>query len=116
MALENSSYKSQESANTTQETFPKVSKEVSELSKNKDVQEALHTMTDFCLKNAYSKEMKELNTVNCTEIYKQIIDKNPEALFFISGNLQLPVSQKNFSNLNGIQKMSFMSLYTILKE
>jgi hypothetical protein len=71
-------------------------------------------MTDICLKKAYSKEMKILNTINCAEIYKQIIDKNPQALLFISTDLQLPVSEKNFSNLNGIQKMSFMALNSIL--
>lgn len=88
--------------------------EIRELAQDPEVQESLNTMTDICLKKAYSKEMKILNTINCAEIYKQIIDKNPQALLFISTDLQLPVSEKNFSNLNGIQKMSFMALNSIL--
>jgi hypothetical protein len=100
-----------ESPKKTAET--KKSKETLELEsmiKDPNILRSLNTIADTCIHKGYSKEIVQYQSMDCTTLYHQLLQQDPSLLIYLSGKLQLPISEKKFSALSGIQKMSFIAL------
>lgn len=65
---------------------------------------------DKTVQKSFAEEFKQYEKLNIQKDLTDILKKNPQLWFYVSGTLGLPIKSQTFSTLTNQQKLNFISL------